>query len=51
MLSKIFEIFFGKAAILGVQNEAFCAMSEGVNSDDENGSLFTCSLTTEYTGR
>lgn len=29
---KFFEIFFGKAAILGVQNEAFCAMSEGVNS-------------------
>ena len=29
---KNFLKFFGKAAILGVQNEAFCAMSEGVNS-------------------
>ena len=32
LLSKIFWNFFGKAAILGVQNEVFCAMSEGVNS-------------------
>jgi hypothetical protein len=32
LYQKFFEIFFGKAAILGVQNEAFCAMSEGVNS-------------------
>ncbi len=29
---KFFKNFFGKAAILGVQNEAICAMSEGVNS-------------------
>jgi len=29
---KFFEKFFGKTAILGVQNEALCAMSEGVNS-------------------